>query len=153
MSSFVMRNKVVNAGSPVDINAAGLDGDYVSLKNWEKCVIIIQGGVVGAASTITVNKATTVAAAGATAMTFDYWRDTDVSSSDALTQGTATAALSTGTNNGQNTVIEIRAEDLGDYDCISLQMSDPGVSSFWSAVYVLQGGRYQNDVPPSAIID
>jgi len=153
MSSFVMRNKIVNAGSPVDINSSGLDGDYVSMKGWETCAIIIQGGVVGAAATITVNKATDVSASGATAMTFDYWRDTDVSSSDALAQGTATAALSTGTDNGQNTVIEIRAEDLGAFDCISLQISDPGSSSFWSAVYVLQGGRYQNDVPPSAIID
>lgn len=153
MARFWNRNKVVNAFQPVDINSNAITGDFVSMKNYPLLTIILSAGVVGAATTITVEKATKVDGSGNTAITFDYTRDIDTTSGDAMAVGTATAALSSGTDDNQQTVIEVRAEDLGNYDCVNVNLSDPGSTSIWSGTYILSGGRYQNDVPPSAIID
>lgn len=153
MSRFYNRNKIVNAFQPVDINSNAITGDYVSMKNYPLLTIILSAGVVGAATTITVNKATAVDGSGNTPITFDYTRDTNTTSGDAMAEGTATAALSSGTNNNQQTVIEVRAEDLGDYTSVNVNLSDPGSTSIWSGTMILSGGRYQNDELPSAIID
>ena len=51
------------------------------------------------------------------------------------------------------TVIEIDADELGAYDCINVNISDPGSSSVWNGVYILSESRYEMQVPPSAIVD
>ena len=57
--------KIVNMGPPVDVNGSGLDGDYVSLKNYKWATIVIQLGVTGAAGKITVEEAKAVDGTGA----------------------------------------------------------------------------------------
>ena len=151
--TLVENCKVVVAAQPVDINGSGMTGDYVSLKDYNHATIILQAGVVGATANITVNKATDVSGTDATTMTFNHWYETKTGSGDALPQGTAASSVATGTTNNQLRVIEIDAAELGDYDCINVNISDPESSSFWSAVYVLSGARFKQATPPSAIVD
>lgn len=147
--------KVITGFVPVDIQG-GKTGTYVSLKNYNKCAIIVQMGAVAATCNITVNKATAVAPTGATSFAFDeYYYDT--ANTGALTRATGAAGtIATGTTANCTWIIDVDAEDLGDtYDCLAVIISDPAGSSavIMSAVYVLYEPRYAQSTPPSAIVD
>jgi len=145
--------KLVTAFVPVDINSTGVSGDYVSMKLYDHVSIIVQAGVIGAAATISVYKATDISGTGATLFSADNWYTIGTNSSDTLTKGTAASTIGTGTTDNQMRLIEIDAEELGDYDCVQVRMSDPGDPTVVSGLYLLQKPRYKGAAMPSAITD
>jgi len=148
--------KIVNMGPPVDVNGVGLDGDYVSLKNYKWATIIVQLGVTGAAGKITVEEAKAVDGTGAQAMGFNY-RAEETTGGDTpgvLTETTAVNGITTSTNDNIFYVIEISAAELSDgYDCIRVRMSDPSAATLVSMCAVLSQSRFRQESLPSAITD
>ncbi|MBW1710541.1 MAG: hypothetical protein JRG97_12925 [Deltaproteobacteria bacterium] len=148
--------KIVNMGPPVDVNGSGLDGDYVSLKNYKWATIVVQLGVTGAAGKITVEEAKAVDGTGAQAMAFNY-RAEDTASGDtlgSLTAATAVDGITTSTNDNIFYIIEISAAELSlGYDCVRVRMSDPSAATLVSMCAVLSQARYSQENMPSAITD
>lgn len=161
------RMKIVNGFVPQSANG-GLTADYVSMKNYNHATIIITCGAMPATCNITVNRATAVAATGATTYSFDrYWinanvngyHDEDATSTDTLTSTTgASGTIATGATANQMIIIEIDAEQIRSggttaYDCIAAVVSDPSAADYMSCVYIMSGARYAQDTPPTAITD
>lgn len=152
---FSERNKMPTGFVPKDVDAAsGVTGDYVSLKEYDHITITVVAGTVGATCNITVNEATDVAGTDAQALTVNYGKNGDVTSGDTLTVQTAAASIATGTDNNQKWVIEIDAVELSDgFDCVNVNVSDPGTATIMGAEYILSKPRHAQYQPPSAIID
>jgi hypothetical protein len=144
--------KIVNAGPPVDINGAGLDGVYANMANYGHLTAIVKLGVTGAATTITVEKDADGSGAG-TAIAFRY-RKEDTDSGDTLDALTSVAAsgVACSTNNNIFYVIELDAAELGEgYPYVRVRLSDPTVATLADITYVLTGARYQQATPPTAL--
>ena len=150
--------KIVEAIKP-QTGGSARSGDWVSLKNYNHITIIVQLALGNAATTaITVDKATAVDGSGnSNGITLNNWYLATASTSDAMTKGTAAASITTAaTGSGSEIyVIEIDAAELGDYDCVQLELGASHASNLVSATYVLSGARYAAQAinMPSAIID
>jgi len=149
------RMKIVNMGPPKDVNGSGLDGGYVSLKNYKGATVIVQLGVTGAAGTVTVQEARDVSGTDAQNMAFGY-RAEETSGGDTL--GALTQAPSTGFSTSGNDnifyVIEISARELSPgYDCFRVCLSDPEAATLASMCALLDRSRYQQEDLPSAVTD
>ena len=144
---------VVNALPPLDIDAGAQTTDAFSMAEYSHASIIIQLGVTGAASTVTVKESTDNAAAGATARAVDYYAE-ETAAGDTLSARTAATAsgFATSTNDSVMYVIEINAEDLSDgSEWVTVHLSDPGAATFGSAVAVLSGSRYAEVQSPTVL--
>ena len=145
--------KLVNALPPIELNAAGGgDCDYVSLENYGHLTIVIQQGVVGAASTATVETHTTNSGAG-TAVGFSYRAET-TAAGDTLDDLTAveSTGIAMGTTNNTMYIIEIDAATLAEGSpWVRAQLSDPAGDSFGSVLYILSKPRYAGNTMPTAI--
>lgn len=145
---------LVNILPPIDINGAGATSDYFSLKEYQYVDIIIQLGVTGAASTVTVFEADDVTPSNETAIAFKY-RAEDTAAGDtlgALTTATV-AGFATSTNDNIFYVIRIDASQLTQgYPYVAIKMSDPSAATVVSAIAILSGARYQQNVTPTAIL-
>ena len=175
LTSFAMQAcKFVPALSPTTM-AGAADGDWVSLKGYDRCGILIhidQGAVNTTA--ITVDIGTLVAGPAVTAgITLnDWWSITDTAigtdagtNSDTWVKGAAAALITssaTGTNTASLYYIEIDADDLSTGSafaaktpCLQLKLGASNVANIISAVYILHPSRYAEAVSPtpSAIID
>jgi hypothetical protein len=144
---------VVNILPPLDIDAAAQTSDYFSMAKYQHASIIIQLGVTGAASTITVEESDDNAGSNTTAIAFSYWKE-ETAGGDTLStkQAATTAGFATSTNDGIFYVIEIDASQLSDgFPYLVVKSTDPGAATFGSMVAVLSGNRYSEDVTPTAI--
>lgn len=138
--------------------------DYVSLKNYDRCCILIsvKNGSTVTGSAITVKQASAVANTGEKALAFSTaYRalntgaggNTDVLSS-------FTVSSNTFTTNSTNSLehlyaIEVLASDLdvtNSFDCIRLGTGD-SVNSTLNVLYVLYPPKFQSGTLPSAITD
>ena len=144
---------VVNAIAPIDINGVGPDSDVWSMENYSHCSIIVQLGVTGGATTITVEECDDFTPHNSTAIAF-YNSAEVTAAGDTL--GARTAATSSGitgsTNDGVMYVIEIDASELTDgYPNLRVRFSDPTEATVVSAVAILSGSRYATEASPTAI--
>jgi len=132
--------------------AGAKSGDWVSLKGYDGCLILVQIAQGNAATTaITVDKATEVAGSttsdGITMNNWWYLLDTPTTAS-IWTKGTAAASItSSATGTGSSLyAIEIKAAELGAYDCIQLELGASDVANVVAASYILYNGRYDGPV-------
>lgn len=144
----------VNLLAPVDINGAAQVSDYMSLKNYASVYILIQLGVTGAASTVTVEESDDNSGSNTTAIGFRY-RTENTAAGDTFDTGYTTATASgfaTSTNDTIMYVIKIDASELTDgYPYIVVKMSDPGAATLASISAIAVNARYAQDVTPTAI--
>jgi hypothetical protein len=167
MSTWVTENmQLVLADAPSDLAAAAVTGDWVSLKNYAHCAIVLlkAAGAVGEAPTITVRQAQDVSGTGAKNLTAVTRVDTK-SAADITTIGqftkTTQAAAATYTPAAGNTeaiyVIEFDSDQLdinNGFDCIQANIADVGATAQIGALlYILTDCRYAGQFPPSAIVD
>ena len=153
--------KIVMGCAPATLATTAGDGDYVSMKNYRRCTIIIPvlnattvtGGV------ITLLQATDVAATDAKALALTrMWANTDCAASDTLTKTAVTSnTFTTSTTNSKILlyVIEVLSEDLdvaNGFDCIRIDSASMA-NAVGAAVYILDGARYGGTTPPAAITD
>lgn len=146
---------------PLDLQTART-GDYVSLKNAEGCLIVIfkAAGTAGDDQTFTLNKATAVDGTGATTAavidTIYKKQGAALTAVTAWTKATQTAAatVTDATSAELQTIwaIDVRADALGAYDCISLDSDGAGSNAQLGCVlYLLYGLR--NAATPASLPD
>lgn len=158
--------QIVSAIVPVNLATGANAGDWVSLKHYGRCAIVLFTGV-GTGSndpTMTLLQATSVSGTSSKALTFtraDYKDATALTSLGTFTTVTQTAA-NTFTVAGSTTmqklwVIDIKAEDLdidNGFDCLQLSVADVGSNSqLGCALYLLHEPKDASSSLPSAIVN
>lgn len=163
---FLEKNQVVGGIVPVNLATGANSGDWVSLKEYGRCAIVLFAGVGTVANdpVITLNQAKDVSGTGSKALTFTR---ADVKAATAITSvgqftTTTQAAANTFTLTGDAAlqkiaVIDIKAEDLdidNNFDCLQATIADVGTNTQLGCVlYFLHNPRDETVPLPSAIID
>ena len=152
---------LVMAFRPIDMQdgtGEHVTGDWLSLKNWERVICVLMGGVgtAGQDPVITIEQASTNTGTGAKALTFDsiYRKQaaTDLLSTGvwALTEQTAANTYSHADAAEQVKIhaVELKATDLdvdGGFDHIRMTVPDVGgAAQLGAGLYILCGPRYPN---------
>lgn len=159
--------QVVPAIMPVDMQAGANAGDWVNMKLYPMCTVIVMAaiGTAGDDITVTFLQATDVAGTGSKNLaTVDrvYRKEgaTDINAVGTYTlDEQAAAATWTNTTNAENELLlvaTVRARDLdiaNDFDCMSISIADVGSNAqLGAALYVLYPGMYGAGATlPSAI--
>jgi hypothetical protein len=154
---FPEKFKIVN-GSPVATTNGGITGDYISVKNARRVIILAElKQAVGHATALGVSVATAVAGTGAASMTavMPCWKNVDVSASDELAKQTDAASVAAAaTVKNQQLVMEILPERLpAGYDCIAATLSDSSQANNYATITYLIETKYPQATPPAAITD
>lgn len=163
---LVEEAQIVAAIIPVDSQTGANNGDYVSLKNYGRCTILVYkaAGVAGDDPVLTVTQAQDVAGTGVKALNFTRI-DAKVGTQTGI--GTFTTVSQTAANTYTDTVsaeaqalfaIEFKSEDLdvnNGFDCLKIAVPDTGAggAQLLCALYVLREPRFGAVPLPSAIID
>lgn len=153
--------KVVVMCPPAALATTAGDGDYVSMKGFDRCTIII---AVDNGSTVTGGAVTLIQAkevAGSTTKALGFtkmYANTDVGASDTLVETAVVSnTFTTSTTDNKNLlyVIEINVADLdvdGGYDCLRIDVASMA-NAVGSVVAVLHPARYAAPLAFSAITD
>lgn len=144
---------VVNVLPPVDITG-GKTGDVFTMERHAHVSIIIQIGVSAAAFTaILLKECTSFAAAGATAIAFNYYAETTAAGDTLAARAAATAAgITPSANDNIMYIIELDASELSDgYQYVQLALTNTTNSVLASAVAILSGSRYAKDANATVI--
>lgn len=168
--------QIVSAFAPgTDINSDA-SGDWVSLKNYDGCLVMFHkaAGTAGDDPSIALNQATDVAGTGSKALTFNHIYHkigaTALSAIGTFTKialTTATADLDLVSVNSVDLltdvgetliVVDVRASDLdvdNSFDCIQLFIEGDDLSNATNAAayYILYGARYPDETGLTAIAD
>lgn len=161
---LVEEMQVVGNVVPVDVAAAAMGGDWVSLKNYRHVSIVLSKAAGGAAenATVTIQQASDVAGTGVKALNFTtFYRKegadlTTVGTFTKVTQASGNTFTADGDSQGLY-VLDFEADDLdadGGFDCVRLSIADVGVTAQLAcAVYLLTKPRFIQESIPSAIVD
>jgi hypothetical protein len=143
----------VNAVAPIDINGAGASSDVFSLRDHAHATIIVQLGVTGAATTITVEECDDFVPTNSTAIAFNYYAEVTAGGDTLAARAAATTSGITGsTNDGVMYVIEIDASELTDgYPCLRCVLSDPSAATLANVLAILSGPRHGKEASATAI--
>lgn len=163
---FLEKNQVVCGFVPVNMATGANNGDWVSLKNYNRVAIVFVAGAgtAGQDPTLTVLQAKDVTGASSKALTFTR---ADIKVATALTSvgiftTVAQAAANTFALTGDAAlqkllVVDIKAEDLdidNGFDCVQANIADIGTNSQIGALlYFLHDPREASATLPSAIVD
>ena len=154
---------IVEAIPPADYLTSAVDGNYISMKGYDHCTIVITtGATVDDATEVTINRATAVAGTNEDlgGVEFDYMYTNDgATSGSALTKTAVTSDTFDVDTALSMYVIEIPAASIKgssttEYDCIQLALDAPGATNnIYGAIYILWKGRYKSDVPIEPLTD
>lgn len=158
--------QVVTAIVPVDSQAGANNGDWVSMKNFDRCTVIIvkAAGAAGDNPVITMKQATDVSGTAAKALNFTrvdskVGVQTGIGPFTTNTQASANTYTDAASGNAQGLfALEFQAADLDSkngFDCLQLSIPDTGAggAQLLSAIYIMRGSRYGGADLASAIID
>jgi hypothetical protein len=166
MNRFITEKmQIVGGFTPVNMASGANTGDYVSLKNYGRCAIVLfkGAGAAGEDPTITMQQASDVSGTGVKNLNFTRI-DSKVGTLSALgtfTQNTQAAANTyvdaVSAESEAIMVIDIKAEDLdiaNGFDCLRCTIADVGTTSqIGGVLYLLHEPRYGSGTLPSAIAD
>jgi hypothetical protein len=153
--------KVVQACPPAALTSTAGDGDYVSMKGFDRCSIIISvdNGNTVTGGAVTLLQATTVAGGSEKALAFDtVYRNIDTGASDTLVAAAVTSnTFTTDTTNAKNLlyVIEVQASQLdvdNGFDCLRIDVASMA-NAVGDVIYILHPARYAPPLAISAITD
>lgn len=162
--------QIVPAIMPVDLFTAANNGDWVSLKNYHRCtIVVLASAATGSPSgdiTLTLQQATAVAGTGAKDLTVIARADhkegaalTAVGQYSTTTQTAAATFTITGNGDKQNLyLVDVLPEDLdvdNSFDCLRVNIAKATSEKIGCAFYILREPRYAADATllPSAIAD
>lgn len=137
--------KPIAAFVPIDTTGAGQDGDWVSLKHYKRCAIVLmQGAWAGGTSAVTVQQASDASGTGAKALTIEYYYQGTFATDDAYAKTT----ISSNTFNlpataNTFTLLEIHQQDLdmnNGFCFIRVRTATPGANADLIAGLYLMGG-------------
>jgi hypothetical protein len=153
--------KIVTGCNPALLATTAGDGDYVSMKNYDRCTMIltILNATTVTGGAVTLLQASDVAGTGAKALAFTtMWANTDTAASDTLVETAVTSnTFTTSATNSKalKYVIEVQASDLdvaGGFDCVRIDVAS-SVASVGNVEYILHEPRYASPIAISAITD
>lgn len=156
---LVKKSKIVSGLTPQDVNGAGaISGDYVSMKLYNHCTVILHFGAVGDAAAVTLTQAQDVSATGAKALAFTKQWANEGLTTDTFTETTVSSNTFNHAATASNLyVIEIDARELdvdNGFDCFKVGVAaQAGAATLLSILYILSEPRYEQDSLPSAIVD
>jgi hypothetical protein len=157
--TFVEKYKIVQGIQPRTTNA-GFSSDWVSLKNANKAIIVVNLTQAAAhATAFTLAQATAVAGGDTKAMTNNVaiWSNEDCATSDTLVRQTdAKAYTVTADIKNKMIIFEVDPSSLdvaNDFDCISLTVANSGEASNLASIEFYLDTKYKEDVSPTAITD
>lgn len=166
MNQHILEKMQIVAGIiPVDMSTAANNGDYVSMKNFGRCAIVVFKaiGTAGDDPTITVSQASDVSGTGVKALNFtrvDYklGTQTGIGTFTTATPAAGNTYVDAASAEAQMlAVIDIKAEDLdmeNGFDCLRVSIADIGTNAqLGCALYLLHEPRFATNPLPSAIID
>ncbi|MDO8472823.1 MAG: hypothetical protein Q7T05_03295 [Dehalococcoidia bacterium] len=145
---MLMENLRICEGIKPATAAGAKSGDWVSLKGFERLLILVHIAQGNAATTaITVDKATLVDGTGnSDGITMNnWWKLVDTpQTADTWVKGTAAASItSSATGTGSSLyAIEIAASELGAYDCVQVELGASNAANVVSAAYLLSNARF-----------
>jgi hypothetical protein len=157
---------VVMAIVPVDSQAGANNGDWVSLKNYDRVTVLVikAAGVAGDDPVITMKQATDVAGTGAKALNFTRI-DSKVGVQTGIGQFTVNAQAA---GNTYTDLVSAEAQGLfahrvhqddldvnNGFDCVQVSVPDTGAAGaqLLTAIYILSEPRFTTSPLPSAIVD
>lgn len=160
MPGLVELMGIETAVAPKDIISAAQTGDWVSLKHYSHCtIILIQGAWTSGTPAVTLLQAPDVTGGGSKALEFTRrWSKVGLSIGSQFIM-TAVAANTFNLPNVANTinVLEVNGDDLdvdGGFDCLSVSVASPGaVADLLTVLYILSGARYAQSNMPDAKVD
>lgn len=161
---FLHEHQIAAGVVPVNLATLANDGDWVSLKLYQRLIIILfkGAGTAGEDPTLTLEQAQDVAGTGAKALAFEeiYSKQgADLFTIGEFTKITqAAAATYTHTDGAEQMaiwVVEVLASQLdvkNDFDCVRARVADVGVGAQLGGIlYILADPRYASEIMPSAI--
>ncbi|MCY4122540.1 MAG: hypothetical protein OXG72_16640 [Acidobacteria bacterium] len=148
---------VVRAITPIDLASAAQDGDWVSLKNYNCCLVVYQSdvGTNNQDVSLTLRQAKSAGGANAKALSGRWYSKQDATVGDVTEADTdSESEVASFRDDGETACLaycEISADMLdvaNDYRFVQVRASDPGATAgkLGSAVYVLGGARYKDGV-------
>ncbi len=143
----------VNALPPIDINVSAQDSDVWSMGDAAHATIIVQLGVTGADTTVTIEECDDFTPSNSTAIAFSYYAER-TAAGDTLGTRTAatTAGFATGTNDSIFFVAEVDASQLTDgFPNLRVALTDPGSATFANILVILSGIGYPQEQTATAI--
>ncbi len=144
---------IVNILPPQDV-ASGVSSDVFSMKGYSHATIIVQAGSTNAdAGNVTIEECDDFVPTNDTAIAFSYYKEeTDAGDTLSTKQTATTAGIDVSANNNIFYVIEIDAAQLTEgYPKLYLKWSVCGGATIGSAVAILTGARYAEDLGATAI--
>lgn len=174
---FAEMHQVVLGFKPVALNSAANSGDWVSMKNYNRCAIIFikAVGTNGDDPTISFKQATAVAGTGVKALGVTRidkkQAATDLTAVGTYTKSTSEVPASNDTFNTTNgtwtnsdlaeqaaiVIADIKAEDLdiaNGFDCVTANIADVGTNAqLGTLILILWDPKYPKETLDSAIVD
>lgn len=164
MGRFVEMSQIVSGFVPVDLAAAAQVGDFISLENFQRAVVLLHkaAGAGGEDPIITLEQAQDVAGTGVKALNFtDAWvKEGTLNTIGQFTRVTQASANTFTRAIGASQaiwVIEFDADDLdvnNGFKTLRASLNDPGVTAQLAGLlYFARDPVYAQATPPSAIVD
>lgn len=155
---LIDKAKIVVGCPPAALATTAGDGDYVSMKGYERLTIIlfVDNATTVTGGAITLLQATDVAAGGAKPLGFTkVYANTDVAAGEALTEtAVSNDTFTTTTTDNKNSlyIIELSANDLdvdNGFDCVRIDSASMA-NAVGGVLYILHGQRYSAGVTATA---
>ncbi len=165
MSMLIQNSNIVVGVVPVDLQDGANAGDWVSMKDYNRCTIVVVTaiGTAGDDAELDLNQATDNSGTSTKALTFtDIYEKIGATAISAVGQYTLTTQSASGTytnatsaENEALQVIEVQASDLdatNDFDHIQLSIADVGGNAqLGTVLYILHEPRHAAQITPSAL--
>lgn len=146
--------KFIVGANPAALTSTAGDGDYVSMKGYERLTIVVtvlnDTTVTGGA--ITLKQATTVAGGGEKPLAFTkMYQNTDTAAGEALTETAVTNnTFTTDATNSKGLlyVIEVASTDLdinNGFDCVRMDSASMA-NALGCVLYLMSGPRYTGNI-------
>jgi hypothetical protein len=155
---------IVSAFVPVDTQDGANNGDWVSMKNYNRALVVLfkDAGVAGDDPVFTLRQATDNSGTSAKALNFTRVRtkvgtQTGIGQFTLNTQSAANTYTDTDSAEAEAIMaVEVKAEDLdtdNGFDHIQLQIPDTGSAGaqLGCGFYILYDPRFAQESPPSAL--
>ena len=162
---LVQNSQIVPAFVPVDMSSAANNGDWVSMKDYNRCAVVLltSVGTAGDDPIFKLQQATANDGTGAKDLTFDSIYEKEgatalsaVGQYSLVEQSAATSYTNAdAAENETLMVVEIQASDLdaaNDFDHVQLSVADVGTNAqLGVGFYILYEPRHAAQITPSAL--
>ncbi len=149
---------IVTAILPKDITGAAQTGQWISMKYYSHCTIVItQAAWAGGTPAVTLIQAQDVQGTAPKPLGFTarYQQASNTGATGYVESAVINNTFNLPATPNQNHLIEIDAATLdvdNGYDCLQLNIASPAANAdLLSAVYILSGARYADTKMPNAL--